>query len=565
MRLITKGLKMKKLILLVILLPFILFAQEKNVKPEIQIPTSVNEELRTTDYTSINEICMFIYSNGIGSHDPTTNSNGFYWPGGESASIPAVYSDGPMIGFKVNDSVRVYGAGYSSAFTPGALDNEGNPYPESHESMGIYKVRKNPGAVSDVDEREYMAYCEEHWPGQYGAPYVDNNNDGVFTVGVDDLDFLGDEMLYTVFNAANSTSTNSFLKCPAEKLEIQSTVFELSLSGILYGNVVFKNYCYINKSDKTFKDVYISYWMDTDLGNFNDDFVGCSPEHNAGYSYNGDNYDEDFYNSEPPAIAYSQIYGPMVPGNTDDVAITPKGDRMGYKNLPVTGFAFYYYGSSTYAQPDFGSYNGATQFYNNMQSKPISGSSYIDPNTSQPVILPLSGRPDENTGWFEGDGWPNGPEAGDRVMMISSGPFDMEPGDTQYVSYAIHINRGSDNINSVTTVLDNVEQILNRYGNGLTNVKDYAGETPESFSLEQNYPNPFNPTTSIRFSVPEAGNAKLNIYNSLGELVKSVVNKHLDAGNYESTVDMSDFASGMYIYRLTTNQYSSSKKMMLIK
>ncbi len=89
--------------------------------------------------------------------------------------------------------------------------------------------------------------------------------------------------------------------------------------------------------------------------------------------------------------------------------------------------------------------------------------------------------------------------------------------------------------------------------------------TPTDYVLEQNYPNPFNPATTIRFSIPETANVKLTIYNSLGQQVTELVNSTLEAGNYSFNWDATNVASGLYFYELNSNNFTSVKKMMLIK
>jgi hypothetical protein len=88
---------------------------------------------------------------------------------------------------------------------------------------------------------------------------------------------------------------------------------------------------------------------------------------------------------------------------------------------------------------------------------------------------------------------------------------------------------------------------------------------PMEYALEQNYPNPFNPTTTIKFSLPEVASVKLTIYNALGQKVAEVVNSTLEAGSYSFNWDASNVASGLYFYELNTNNFSSIKKMMLLK
>ncbi len=88
---------------------------------------------------------------------------------------------------------------------------------------------------------------------------------------------------------------------------------------------------------------------------------------------------------------------------------------------------------------------------------------------------------------------------------------------------------------------------------------------PQSFTLFQNYPNPFNPSTTIKFALPVAGNVKINVYNSLGQLVETLVDGEMQSGNHEVKFDASRLASGIYLYQLRVGEYNSVKKMILIK
>jgi hypothetical protein len=88
---------------------------------------------------------------------------------------------------------------------------------------------------------------------------------------------------------------------------------------------------------------------------------------------------------------------------------------------------------------------------------------------------------------------------------------------------------------------------------------------PVTYMLSQNYPNPFNPTTVISYALPKAGNVKLVVYDLLGREVKTLVNEFKTAGNYNVTFDGSSFASGLYIYRITSGSFTDVKKMILVK
>ncbi len=88
---------------------------------------------------------------------------------------------------------------------------------------------------------------------------------------------------------------------------------------------------------------------------------------------------------------------------------------------------------------------------------------------------------------------------------------------------------------------------------------------PLHYKLNANYPNPFNPTTVITFQLAESGATKLEVFNILGELVSLEFNKHFEKGKHEYKLSMLDASSGLYIYRLSSGKFSSSKKMILLK
>ena len=88
---------------------------------------------------------------------------------------------------------------------------------------------------------------------------------------------------------------------------------------------------------------------------------------------------------------------------------------------------------------------------------------------------------------------------------------------------------------------------------------------PNKFELSQNFPNPFNPSTTIRFSLPIQTQLKINIYNLLGELVKTISQGMYEAGYYKITFDAEGLSSGTYIYRLESNNFTETKKMILIR
>ena len=100
---------------------------------------------------------------------------------------------------------------------------------------------------------------------------------------------------------------------------------------------------------------------------------------------------------------------------------------------------------------------------------------------------------------------------------------------------------------------DNKEQMLDFKGN------------PDKFELNQNYPNPFNPSTQLSYDLKTDGNVKLTVFNLVGQSVRVLVDGYQTAGYYEVTFDANDLPAGIYLYKLQVGDYSSVKRMTLVK
>jgi Secretion system C-terminal sorting domain len=100
-----------------------------------------------------------------------------------------------------------------------------------------------------------------------------------------------------------------------------------------------------------------------------------------------------------------------------------------------------------------------------------------------------------------------------------------------------------------------------------TSITGIASEqlTSLSFNLQQNFPNPFNPTTTINYSLAKEGHVKLIIYNAIGSQVAIIVDEYRPAGNYSIQFNGNNLASGIYLYRLESGNYSAAKKFVLMK
>jgi hypothetical protein len=98
-----------------------------------------------------------------------------------------------------------------------------------------------------------------------------------------------------------------------------------------------------------------------------------------------------------------------------------------------------------------------------------------------------------------------------------------------------------------------------------TGMQPTVNSIPSKFELKQNYPNPFNPVTRIDFNIPKTTNINLSIFDLNGQLVSKVYEGMMNRGEHSISWDGGKFSSGVYFYRLTSDGYTETKKMMMIK
>ncbi|MEO8513544.1 MAG: SBBP repeat-containing protein [Ignavibacteria bacterium] len=103
-----------------------------------------------------------------------------------------------------------------------------------------------------------------------------------------------------------------------------------------------------------------------------------------------------------------------------------------------------------------------------------------------------------------------------------------------------------------------------KYGD-LVGIEPVNNQVPDKFSLSQNYPNPFNPSTRIKFSIPEQQNVAIKIFDAIGREVKNIAFGNLSPAVYEYNLNAADLTSGIYYYRIITDRFTDSRKMILVK
>lgn len=427
--------------------------------------TSLKKTVGSPSVTMININNVSTYIEAIGTTDHAPNGNsGFEFPKGSNKQV--IYESGFVFGTHIGGSYasggewRIGGSTYRSSLTSGRILPDGTPHPESASDNRIYRVRPDfkTGSmttemklegVSDEEARKQYEKDWLEWPAAWGAPFKDVDNNGVYNPSVDipGVDGASQTVWWVANDFDNSKSTNMY-GAASMKMEVQCAVWAYALDGPL-GNMIFRRYKVTNKSTDVYQDSYVCWWSDPDNGDAFNDAVGCDTTLSLGYVYNGTSYDGT-YGGNPPAVGFDYFQGPKIPGLPTDTAIFNNKKVAGFKNLPMTAFFFFTQGNAAYSDPTLGNYtNGALKFRNLMQGKiGNTGAPMVNPKTGKSTMFAFSGDPVSKTGWIDGIEI----SYDDRRLGMVSGPFNMQPGETQEIvvaAIAAGASPGIDNLKAI--------------------------------------------------------------------------------------------------------------------
>lgn len=407
------------IITLILLTP--LFANDSNSSRNNYINKTNVESSSTFDGNNI--ICYTENNGQLVSQNVIEWKSGLSWPKEDPKSI--VYASGLFVGGIVDGDTLVSAGWFSGDFASGPIKS--NPDDPIHK---IYKVNKsdleNPSLFDDF----------QNWPVEFGAPWNDNNSNGLYEPlpkGPDQPDFIGDQVLWMVMNDVVD-SVEYALNSPPLGIELQRTIFGFNRTDAM-GDMLFVKDIIINKSELTINDMYIGIWADSEIGFAGDDFVGCDTVLNMGIGYNSGD-DEDFVDHGfVPALGYDLLQGPIVP-SVGNRAYAFNNTIDNYKNLKMSSFV----GVLKHQQqgPFHDTYN-IVENYHLLMGLNNDGSEIDDKFTGGSAYT-MPGDPTRNVDTNDAeivDGdfwWPH-----DRRFMMNSGPFTMAPGDSQEVIYSIII------------------------------------------------------------------------------------------------------------------------------
>ncbi len=518
------------------------------------------------------------------------NNGNFFWNGtGNTYNVPkapkgepwvpnAFFAAGVWFGGRTSsDELRTSAAQYANKeLWPGPLDADGNPPSDCTPYDHIFKV-------SDDDIRAFerdgtLSDDLRDWPFDLGAPVIDGDGvPGNYSLdGGDRPEVWGDQMLWWVMNdAGNEHPTTG---TPPMGLEVQVSAFAAD-SATTFSNVneavanaTFYRFRLINKSPEPLHDVWFGWWTDGDLGNATDDYVGTDTTLRMGYYYNADNLDENGYGSAPAALGFLLPQGPLVDDdgldNDHDGATDELNERLqftrslwyrstgGPDGFPATAEDYYHYLQGLWQ-------DGSPQCTN--------GTGWQDTPCDETTPFALPGDPVTGEAWSlvntDGQGTPF--PSNDQVFLISSGPFTMNPGETQDLVMAIVWARGKDNLDSVTelrTAAGYVETALpDLMQYQVATAIDPGPDAKDVYAMRANYPEPFTERTTIRYEIARAEHVRLAVYDVLGREVARLVDAEQPANVYDVTFEAESLPAGVYFYRLVTRTVVITRRMAKVR
>lgn len=370
--------------------------------------------------------------------------------------------------------------------------------------------------------------------GEGDAPFIDTDGDGIYDPTQGDYpSILGDKAIWWVFNdLGNQHSETGGLPLG---MQVSVMAYAFASEGTL-NNTTFYKYTFHYKGTTTLNDFYVGQWIDGDLGQFDDDYIGCSPAHDMGYFYNGDAVDGQ-YGANPPLIGV-KVLGGVKNSNILD--------------LDMSGFMFY-----NNSFDDFGNPETAQDYYNYLTSKwkdgsPITqGGNGRDGDTPTRYIYP--DNPANPNGWSE---CTENNEPADRRFLMSAGPLDLEPESMHTMTVAViwtELPAASYPCPDITPLMDAANEIQEVYNTQLRTqelqVTSVTASSSKPNALVDLYPNPMSAWATMEFNHAFPIES-VHLYDMTGRKVRS----YTPINNRQLLIEKADLVSGVYFYEVNTKE-----------
>ena len=482
----------------------------------------------------------------------TTAGDGYAVPKGTRNS--PVFATTLWVGGKVNGQLRVAGARYTRyEFWPGPL-GDGAVLPNPIDCTAYDRIF----VVSRADVARYLLTGVatddlRDWPVSWGAPVLDGDGiEGNYDLeGGDQPAIYGDQTAWWVMNDVGNVHEET-LSSPLG-IEVQASAFAVGSGMRALKQASYYRYEIINRSVNTIDSAYVSLWMDPELGDASDDWVGSDSTLSVGYVYNGGE-DDNVYGI-PPAQGYQVVQGPVgLPNGRDDDEDGEVDEAD--ERLQMTAATYYCNGCTEPATTDP---RTKEQYYHHMQGRwkdgtPFTSAGFGYETNGPPTVFVFPADPVANECWSARNNCEGGSvPPGNAYMLVHTGPFRLEPGESTEVVFALPFGQGTDNLDSVTQLRFAAHATREAWQSGLLNPQRVEGELQpiSGFQLRVSppFPNPFTNQTTIRYELPEAMRVRMTVYDALGREVAVLVDGEQQGGSYEVDFDGADLAPGTYVVR----------------
>ncbi len=420
------------------------------------------------------------------------NGGNLFWKGaGPQYRVPktskanAIFAGNLWVGGMVDGELHMAASDYGPyEFWPGPLDELGRPLCEQGDYDRLYKV-----SLRDIREYTRTGHATADlldWPWALGAPVKDGdgNPDNYNLAGGDRPEIKGHQTVWWVMN--DKGNEHAWSLAPPLGLELQVTAYAYAGGDPVLDYTTFYTYTLINKGGHHISDMYFGNWVDVDLGDAGDDYIGSDSLLHLGYVWNGDDYDAPGYRwgygTRPPALGYTILEGPRIApdglDNDRDGTIDEVGERQGLGAF-VTNW-----GDST-VQGNPGSGDDAYRYLKALwrDDVPFTYGGTGRGFSSERTRFMFSGEPpafwsEENV---DNSGSRNTPA--DRNFLLSTGPFDLPAGSVQEITLAIVWQRGQDRYDSLLKLKQAVTRLQAEYENGYHVALPSPPDTPPTLRI----------------------------------------------------------------------------------